>query len=260
MDEQIDSHEQELWSLYHENSKVTSLDPHPNEESVVKRMQSMAESLEFTGYPIVSLPPSRHLHMSVTESIRRRVSARTLTTVEVSGDELATILDSSFGMSRSNVDTPFPRPFRVAPSGGALYPIEPFVYCRSVQDIDPGLYHFSVSEGHLRRINSSAAMSDEIANAFQQSELARVASAILLMAGFFARSTFKYGERAYRFVLIEAGHIGQNIALVSTGLGLSCVTVGGFFDRALDATLNFDGVWQSVIYSVLIGGPRTEGA
>ena len=69
----------------------------------------------------------------------------------------------------------------------------------------------------------------------------------------FQRSTYKYGNRGYRFALFEAGHVAQNISLVSHGLGLQCVNIGGFYDQKIDHLLGLDGVNQSTLYLAAIG-------
>ncbi len=185
-----------------------------------------------------------------------RSSARSFEAITVSRDEVSAVLNAGFGISRENTGTDYPRPFRVAPSGGALYPIEPFVFCSRAEDIDPGLYHFDSSRSELREVTIDPLVIKRLPEAFLQPDLVAECSLLIIMAAFFERSTFKYGERAYRFVLIEAGHIGQNIALAATGLGLPSVVVGGFIDSRIDRLLELDGFSQSVIYTALIGGPR----
>ncbi len=79
------------------------------------------------------------------------------------------------------------------------------------------------------------------------------AAAVILITAVFQRTTFKYGERGYRFALIEAGHVAQNIDLVASALGLPAANLGGFFDRELEMLLDVDGVEQSLVYAVAIG-------
>ena len=245
-----------LWRLYHENSKVNLLDAHPSDASVVLRMQASAESLEFRGYAIVPLPEPKQLLMALSDVIARRASARAFTKDSISQIELSTLLFCSCGISRGNSGTDFPRPFRVAPSGGALYPLEVFVYCARVVGLDAGLYHFNPVNPAFRLIDSSENFGRTLTESFIQQELAESAAVIVMMCAFFDRSTFKYGERGYRFIMLEAGHMAQNICLAATGLSLSCVPVGGFLDRKIDTLLSVDGISQSVVYTACIGGPR----
>jgi SagB-type dehydrogenase family enzyme len=87
-----------------------------------------------------------------------------------------------------------------------------------------------------------------------QPELAQGASLIIFLTAIFERSTFKYGERGYRFILLEAGHVAQNLNLVANALGLGCANIGGYFDREIDDLLELDGVTHSTIYMIAIGG------
>jgi SagB-type dehydrogenase family enzyme len=86
-----------------------------------------------------------------------------------------------------------------------------------------------------------------------QSNLAFDTSLILFLTAVFERSTFKYGARGYRFVLLEAGHVAQNINLVATALGMGCVNLGGYYDRRIDDLLNLDGVTHSTVYMIALG-------
>jgi SagB-type dehydrogenase family enzyme len=89
-------------------------------------------------------------------------------------------------------------------------------------------------------------------------ELALGASLIVFITAIFERSIFKYGDRGYRFVFLEAGHVGQNINLVTNALGLGCTNIGGFFDRQIDDFLGIDGVTHSTIYMMAIGKKKKE--
>jgi SagB-type dehydrogenase family enzyme len=87
-----------------------------------------------------------------------------------------------------------------------------------------------------------------------QPELAQGASLIIFLTAIFERSIFKYKERGYRYILLEAGHVAQNLNLVANAFGLGCVNIGGYFDREIDDLLDLDGVTHSTIYMIAIGG------
>ena len=86
-----------------------------------------------------------------------------------------------------------------------------------------------------------------------QNTIPRAASLTIFITPLFERSVFKYGERGYRFVLLEAGHVAQNLNLVATALGFGCLNIGGFFDREIDQFLALDGIAHSTIYMMAIG-------
>ncbi len=242
------------WELFHENSKTSRYQRGLQPRAVVLRMQSMWESLPYDQYPEVELPQSRSpLELSLEEAILTRTSARRLAPVQLTLEQVATMLHCSYGVTRDNQGTLFPRPFRAVPSAGALFPLELYFHSVSVEGLSGGLYHYNPARGNLRRLHEGD-LRDEVASSLVQSEFAHDASIVLLITALFERSAFKYGERGYRFTLLEAGHVAQNMTLVANGLGLGSVTIGGFYDRGLDDLLGLDGVTQSTLYLVAIGG------
>ena len=77
--------------------------------------------------------------------------------------------------------------------------------------------------------------------------------AALIITGTFTKAITKYGERGYRYILLDAGHVGQNIYLVATALGLGVVGVCGFYDERVDDLLSLDGRMESTLYVFLLG-------
>ena len=98
----------------------------------------------------------------------------------------------------------------------------------------------------------------KVAEALLQPDIAQDASLILFLTAVFERSIFKYADRGYRYILLEAGHVAQNLNLVANGLGLGCVNIGGFFDRQVDDLLDLDGLTHSTIYIIAIGKKKPE--
>lgn len=222
-------------------------------------MSELQESLPYDGYPVVELPsafaaPSVYL----IDAIESRRSVRDYTPEPLSLAQMSTLLNYSYGVSRANIGAPIGRSFRVTPSGGALYPLELYVHSASITGLQPGLYHFNPIRNHLRHLVSED-LSEAISGALVQPEIGLGASAIVFLTGIFERSIFKYGDRGYRFIFLEAGHVAQNINLIAAGLDLACVNLGGFFDREIDKLLGIDGVTHSAIYLVALGH-KTHGA
>jgi SagB-type dehydrogenase family enzyme len=74
-----------------------------------------------------------------------------------------------------------------------------------------------------------------------------------MLTGVFERTILKYGERGYRFVLLEVGHIAQNLCLLAEEMGLGAVCLGGFYDREVETVLGIDGTDESILYLVAVG-------
>jgi len=242
-----------LWELFHENSKLGRLNNPLSETSVVERMKTQYESLPFHGCPETALPQVQSLStIPLDAAIKARVSARQLHPVPMTLDSLSTILHYAYGVSRANEGSIVPRAFRTVPSAGALYPLELFFYSEDVTGIDSGLYHYNPTRNSTQLVRSGNEK-DRITDALVQGSAARSASVTIFLTAIFEKSTFKYGERGYRFILLEAGHVAQNINLVATALGLASVNIGGFYDREIDDYLGIDGLTHSTIYLTAIG-------
>jgi len=213
------------------------------------------ETLPYEGYPIVDLPRDLiQLSTPLGEAILKRTSALSLSPCTLTIETLATLLHYSYGILRNNQAAAFPTQFRAVPSAGGLYPLEIYFYSTKVQELEPGLYHYQPLNNAVRHIRKGDQI-NVIADALTQKELATGAALIIFLTALFERSTVKYGERGYRFILLEAGHSAQNLCLTACALGLEIVTIGGFLDRLVDEFLGLDGITHSTLYTIAIGKP-----
>lgn len=250
----LQTHQESAWELFHENSKTSAFKPLPPDEEVLGAMAVMWQSLPYQSFPATPLPETlAPLNCQLEQAILNRCSARELFPIRHSLAELNRLLFSGYGLTRTNIGTGYPRPFRVVPSGGAMYPLEIFFYSASIDGLEAGVYHYNPVEAAVRRVRDGDS-SDLLNGMVVQHELVSNASLLIFITAVFERSTFKYGDRGYRFALLEAGHVAQNINLVANGLGLSCVNIGGFFDRRVDEFLDLDGLTHSTIYMIALGG------
>lgn len=245
------------WETFHENSKTSRAEPHiyfphhPSDQTVVAMMRGLREVKPYADRAKITLPPDPPgVPVLLEDALLRRESARSFGPGPVALADLGKLLRCSVGVTRDNAGTPFPRPFRATPSGGALYPLELYLWARDVDGLEPGLYHYDPAEHELDVLGQV-----DLAPAFVQRDLVESAAAVLLLSAVFFRSVFKYGERGYRFILIEAGHVAQNALLAAAGENLAAVPVGGYFDRDIDRAMLLDGLHESVVYTLLVGQP-----
>ena len=124
--------------------------------------------------------------------------------------------------------------WRAAPSAGATYPMEVFVAVgsKTVGDLDAGVYRYLPSEHALERVGEADVRRQTAEAAWGQDFLAAAPLDILLAADY-RRTAGRYGDRARRYVHMEAGHVSQNIYLQAEALGLGTVAVGAFDDRSV---------------------------
>jgi SagB-type dehydrogenase family enzyme len=237
---------------FHEASRLSpfAVDHRARGLALLARSPELAASttravLRSLARPSVPLPPAPLPEVSLAEAVRRRRSARAFGPDAVALREVAALLDAAYGVT--------PRadgaPFRAVPSGGALYPLELYVLARRVDDLEPGLHHLDPQRRVLEQLPSTGPEGP----LSPYDELLDEAALVVAVTGVFWRSRFKYGLRGYRFTLLEAGHVGQNLLLAAAALDLAALPVGGFYDRRVERLLGVDGVNESALYLFAVG-------
>jgi len=203
------------------------------------RLHAHRQSVELAA---VSLP-----RVSLSTVLERRRSGLGARAGSIARDELGAVLGAAYGSRCGDVRR------RRVPSAGALYPLELYVAARSLSDVAPGLYHFDPFAHRLERLRE-VVPEPELAAALVEPALLEGTAALLAITAVFWRTRFKYGQRGYRFALLEAGHVVQNALLAAAACGLPSLPVGGFYDRDLDRVLDVDGLDEASLYVVLLGG------
>jgi SagB-type dehydrogenase family enzyme len=162
--------------------------------------------------------------------------------------ELGSVLAASYGVALWHAGS-LRRP---VPSAGALYPLEAYVVSLAVDAVESGVYHYDPFRHRLEWLGTvdEATLADTVVDP----SLVTRASAVVIVTAMFWRSRFKYGVRGYRFALLEAGHLAQNLILTAVALRLSALPLGGFYDRRLDAVVGADGLDEATVHAVLLGG------
>lgn len=207
----------------------------------------------FTTYPgaeRVALPAPAPPKADLWEAMARRRSVRDFGGPPTTLEELAALLWAGAGVTAVQGGYAL----RTAPSAGALYPVETYVVVHRVAGLEPGAYHYAVLDraletlrrGDLRREATRAALDQEVAGG---------ADVLFVWSAVWRRSTWKYGQRAYRYVPLDAGHIAENVALAAVGLGLGSCQVAAFYDDEADALVGVDGEQESVVYMSAVGRP-----
>jgi SagB-type dehydrogenase family enzyme len=82
---------------------------------------------------------------------------------------------------------------------------------------------------------------------------AREAALVVLVSAVTMRTRRKYGERGYRYALLDIGHLGQNLCLAGAALDLAVVTTCGFFDDEGADLLGIDGIDEALMYVAFVG-------
>lgn len=172
----------------------------------------------------ITLPEPRvKSDVSIEETLLQRRSVREYAGVPLTLDEVSQLLWAAQGITAEWGG-------RTAPSAGALYPLEVYLVVGDVEGLAVGVYKYK-PEGHeLFRINDFD-VREGLAKAAWGQSWVKEGAIDIVVAAVYQRAAKKYGDRAERYVHMEAGHAAQNIYLQAVALDLGVVTVGAFHDE-----------------------------
>lgn len=197
-------------------------------------------------------PSAEELHTALMKRRTwRRFSDRPLPS-----SALGALLNYTFGVrARGSVAGQGPVIVRTSPSGGSRHPVEAYLLAWNVDGLAAGAYHYDSDTTELVDLQRPISAAEIPALLAHQTYFAGAAAAVV-MCPVFARTMWRYGHsRAYRTVLLDAGHLGQTFCLVATALGLAPFTTMAFSESALEEVLRLDGVSECPIYVAGVGMP-----
>jgi SagB-type dehydrogenase family enzyme len=185
----------------------------------------------------------------VPETILVRRSTRAFSGDALTAQQLGNILAYSYEVAvpdSSSVDKGLPRVFD--PSL-----IETYVIVQAIEGVDPGIYYYAPRAKTLRQVRKGQ-FRDQSHHFCLGQELGLSASAVVVHVSDLLRALDKYGERAYRYLHLDAGHLGERMNLSAIALGAGASGIGGFFDDEVNALLGIDRD-RIVVYITCLGKP-----
>lgn len=211
----------------------------------------IVEFKEYPRFPKISLPAPLGLENKFMDVLESRHSGREFDKENsLSSQELSSLLFWSAGIGL-NKDQP-EQSFRFYPSGGARYPLEIYFYFRGNKEISEGLYHYNVRHHGLEKILDGQESKTAI-NALPTWPFAYEAALFFFLTGVLERTMRKYGERGYRFALMESGILLQNFYLTATALNIGCCGIGNAFDKEVEQLLDIVAPEEIFIGSFVAG-------
>ncbi len=202
----------------------------------------------------ISLPKPMETNGSgLWELMHRRRSIRTFTRESITKDQLSQLLWATQGITEPDVAAYGGKiSLRVVPSAGALHPIETYLCVNNIAELDQGIYHYEVHARELALIQKGR-VGEALARAALDQQMLSQGNVVFIWTAIFERSSWKYRQRAYRYVFLDVGHIAQNLALAAEAIGLGSCQVAAFFDDEVNQLLQVDGEKESALYLSVIG-------
>jgi len=200
----------------------------------------------------IDLDPPELPTASLATALRGRYSCRQFAAQAIERAALGSLLYAAYGMLEA-VELWGEFCVRPVPSGGGLYPLELYVLAQRVAGLESGVYHY-VPLGHrLEVVRGHGLPSHLTSEMFLGQPYLVSAAAIVVITAVVERSMWKYEDRGYRYIALEAGHVAQNLNLCAAGLGLASLNLGGFFDEDVMVLLKMDQDREIVLYGVALG-------
>jgi SagB-type dehydrogenase family enzyme len=234
------------WSL----QRLKSLLPKTPQPRIFKTVKGAKK----TALPRRVFPDSEFVRVLMARKTHRRFSEQDVTLEAVS--QLLSLVWGVTGYLHSPVFGKLLH--KTSPSAGARHPGEVYLMALRVKGLSPGLYHYHPAHHHLERLSTRVTRNKAWLYC-ARAEHAKKAAALFLMTAVFRRTMWKYQlARAYRVVLLDAGHLCQTFCLVATWLGLAPFCTAALKDTLIEEDLGIDGARESVLYIAGVGLPATS--
>jgi SagB-type dehydrogenase family enzyme len=202
---------------------------------------------------LIELPEPEDVHMPSMElrtAIENRRSLRHYLPAALSAEELSFLLWCTQGVKQV---IPRPVTLRTVPSAGARHAFETYLLINRADGFQPGLYRYIALQHALLELNLSEHIGDEITQACFDQQMVRTGAATFIWVAVVERMAWRYGQRGYRYLHLDAGHICQNLYLAAENINYGACAIAAFDDDRLNAVLGLDGENLFAIYLASLG-------
>lgn len=243
----------ELLPYFHQATQISQEAPPDTQWRLDPEAEARKDKYNFpfcTKVSSVSAPIDWGAERSgLDQTLLRRRSTRSYSGADLSLEELLALLDFTYQ----------PEPYRDQDFDGepdyfATQRIETFVAVSGVTDLEEGCYYYAPKAQELRQIRFKN-FRRELHFLCLGQELGRDAAAVVFHTADLRQAVSEYGDRAYRYLHMDAGHLGQRLNLAAIYLGLGVSGVGGFFDDQVNEVLGIPED-EAALYVTTLGRPR----
>ena len=191
--------------------------------------------------------------LSLQDAISQRRSLRKYSEEPLSPEELSFILWAAAWSRDFKSNERLEITFRNVPSAGSRHPLECFIDLRKVAGFRPGLYYYHPIKHCLILISEEPKVQEDIWEACMRQEMILNAAVNLIFTAVPYRTSWRYVQRGYRYLYLDAGHVGQNVSLAAEAVGAGACMIGAYIDEAINEAIGVDGTEEFVIYINTLG-------
>jgi SagB-type dehydrogenase family enzyme len=202
---------------------------------------------------LINLPEPEDVQMpamTVRTAIEKRQTLRRYAPQALSTEELSFLLWCTQGVKQV---TPRPVTLRTVPSAGARHAFETYLLVNRTDSVNPGLYRYIALQHSLLELNLSPQIVDEVTHACFDQEMIRTSAVTFIWVAVVERMSWRYGERGYRYLHLDAGHVCQNLYLAAENIDCGVCAIAAYNDDQLNEALGLDGEKMFAIYLGSVG-------
>lgn len=208
------------------------------------------------GGEVVPLPDPATVDTDLKGLIDGRTSVRAYEQVALSRGQLSYLLWCTQGVKRV---MPGRATLRTVPSAGARHALDTYVLVNRVEGLAPGLYRYLALEHEINAFIMNGGIAAGIEHACLGQAFVRTSAATFVWVAAVDRMTWRYEERGYRYLFLDAGHVCQNLYLSAESIGCGACAIGAYDDDVMNALLELDGEREFVIYIAAVGKKKGRG-
>ncbi len=199
---------------------------------------------------LIDLPMVKELGTkTIAQAINDRKSHRKYSNEPLSVEELSFLLWATQGVKNVTERATF----RTVPSAGARHPFETYVYVRNVENLEEAIYRYLPLEHKLILHRKDRYLREEIIRATLDQEFVGSAAAVFIWTTIPYRTEWRYGPASHKAILLDAGHVCQNLYLACEAIGAGTCAIASYSQDLMDKFLLVDGTDEFVVYLAPVG-------
>jgi len=202
---------------------------------------------------LIDLPSGKDLQIEnfdFVNLVEKRKSLRKYADEPITLEELAYLL---WGTQGVKTVTDRPVSFRTVPSAGSRHPFETYMLVNQVSGLEPGLYRYLALSHQLARMNGFDGIREDLTSASLKQKHVYNSAVTFSWVAIPERTTWRYGNRGFRYIHLDAGHVCQNLYLLAESIDCGVCAIAAFDDDMANNALHLDGENQFVIYLASLG-------
>jgi len=197
--------------------------------------------------------------MTLWQTIEQRRSLRAYSDETLTQEELSFLLWATQWVRDFRSTEKMEVAFRNVPSAGARHPFETYLLINRVQGIKPGIYYYHPLKHGLIVFKAGEQWAETVCRGAFDQEMVLHSAVTFIWTAVPHRTTWRYSQRGYRYLYLDAGHVGQNLHLAAEAIAAGTCMIGAFYDEGMNEILDLDGSSAFVIYMASLGKkPREE--